>query len=298
MQPIAVRPAAARILLVAAAAGALFASTAGATRAHTATSMVDKTAAALVPAAIKAKGTLVLAADASYAPDEYIGSGGQVVGMDVDLGNALFAELGLKVKFVNAPFGSILLGLKSGKFDIGMSSFTDEKSREKQVNFVDYFYSGESFFEQASGGPKVTTLASICGLSVAVETTTTEQSDAEGQAAKCKAEGKKADTVLSYENQNEANLALADGRAQVAMADSQVAAYAVAKSGGKFKITGTTYGVAPYGIAVPKSDGKLDQAMLLALKDLIKSGDYITILKKWGIASGADTKPVLNGATS
>jgi len=290
---IAVRSVAARILLVAAAAGAVFAASATA-----ASSGVDKAAAALVPASVKAKGTLVLAADASYAPDEYIGSNGQVVGMDVDLGNALFAELGLKVKFVNAPFGSILLGLASDKFDIGMSSFTDTRAREKQVNFVDYFYSGESFFEQASGGPKVTNLSSLCGLTVAVEVQTTEQSDAQGQVAKCKTAGKKPDTVLSYENQNEANLALSSGRAQVAMADSQVAAYAVARSNGRFKITGTTYGVAPYGIAVPKADGKLNQAMLLALKDLIKNGQYLTILKKWGIASGADNKPVLNGATS
>ena len=82
------------------------------------------------------------------------------------------------------------------------------------------------------------------------------------------------------------------------MADSQVAAYAVAKSGGRFKITGTTYGVAPYGIAVPKNYGTLDKAMLAALKDLIKSGQYTKILNKWGIAAGADTKPVLNGAIS
>jgi polar amino acid transport system substrate-binding protein len=98
--------------------------------------------------------------------------------------------------------------------------------------------------------------------------------------AKCKAAGKKPDVVQSYENQNEANLALSSGRAQVSMADSQVAAYQVAKSNGKFKIVGTTYNVAPYGIAVPKGDGTLDQAMLVGLKDLVKDGQYIAILKK------------------
>jgi polar amino acid transport system substrate-binding protein len=82
------------------------------------------------------------------------------------------------------------------------------------------------------------------------------------------------------------------------MADSPVAAYQVKQSNGAFKLVGQTYGTAPYGIAVPKAYGKLDQAMLLALKDLISSGQYAAIMKKWGVEAGDDTHPVLNGATS
>jgi polar amino acid transport system substrate-binding protein len=249
---------------------------------------VDSAAAALVPAKIKSKGTVVVAADASYAPNEFIGSDGHtVVGMDADLANALFPVLGLKVKIVNATFDTIIPGL---------SSFTDTKAREKVVNFVDYFKAGTSFFEKSAGGPKVTNLASLCGLSVSVETGTTEQSDADGQAKKCPSSKKL--TVLPYPTQSAANLALASGRAQVGMADSPVAAYQVKQSGGKFKLTGDTYGTAPYGIAVPKSDGTLDKAILAALKHLRKNGKYKSILDKWGIASGADNSPALNGALS
>ena len=82
------------------------------------------------------------------------------------------------------------------------------------------------------------------------------------------------------------------------MADSPVAAYQVKQSHGNFKLVGQSYGVSPYGIAVPKTDGTLDQAILLGLKDLIKDGKYESILKKWGIQSGADTHPVINGALS
>jgi polar amino acid transport system substrate-binding protein len=257
---------------------------------------VDKAAAALVPAKIKSKGTVIVAADASYAPNEFIGPGGQVVGMDADLAKALFPVLGLKVKIVNATFNTIIPGLSSGKFDVGMSSFTDTKAREKVVNFVDYFEAGTSFFEKSSGGPKVTNLASLCGLSVSVETGTTEQSDAQGQAKKCPSSKKL--NVLAYPTQSAANLALSSGRAQVGMADSPVAAYQVKQSGGKFKLTGDTYGTAPYGIAVPKSDGTLDKAILAALKDLQKNGTYKSILSKWSISSGADNSPALNGALS
>jgi polar amino acid transport system substrate-binding protein len=297
VQSIVVRSVAARVALVAAASAALFAGTAAASGAHAAA--VDQAAAKLVPAKIKSKGTVIVAADASYAPNEFIGPDGHsVVGMDADLAKALFPVLGLKANVVNATFATIIPGMTSGKFDIGMSSFTDTKAREAQVNFVDYFEAGTSFFEKSAGGPAVTNLSSICGLNVAVEAGTTELADATSQKAKCTKAGKKADTVLSYPTQSAANLALASGRAQVGMADSPVAAYQVKQSHGQFKLVGQSYGVAPYGIAVPKQDGTLDKAILAALKDLQKSGQYTAILKKWGIQAGADNHPALNGAIS
>ncbi|MGA3360871.1 MAG: ABC transporter substrate-binding protein [Solirubrobacteraceae bacterium] len=281
------------VVLAALAAVAVFATS------SSAATSVDKAAAALVPANIKAKGTLIVAADASYAPNEFIGSDGHtVVGMDPDLANALFPLLGLKVKIVNATFGTIIAGMLGGKYDIGMSSFTDTKAREKQVNFVDYFEAGTSFFEKSSGGPAVTNLASICGLTVSVETGTTERTDALGQATKCTKAGKKPDTVLSFNTQTEANLALHSGRAQISMADSPVAGYQVAQSHGAFKLVGQSYGVSPYGIAVPKADGTLDKAILVALKQLVANGQYAAIMKKWGLQSGSDTHPALNGAIS
>ena len=282
----------ARIALAAVLIGSLFAVPALASGSGS----VDKAAAALVPAKIKAKGTLVVASDAEYAPNEFIGSDGKtVIGMDADLSAAIFAKLGLKTKIVNAVFATIIPGLTSGKFDVGISSFTDTKVREKQVNFVDYFKAGTSFFTKASGGPKITGLASLCGLSVSVEAGTTEETDAQGQAKKC---GTKKLTVLSYPTQAAANLALSSSRARVSMADSPVAAYQVKQSHGAFKLAGQSYGVAPYGIAVPKSAGTLDKAILLALKDLVKDGTYKSILNKWGVASGADSSPALNGAIS
>jgi polar amino acid transport system substrate-binding protein len=286
----------ARIVLAAALVGGVFAVPA---LASSSGGGVDKAAAALVPARLKAKGTLVIAADATYAPNEFIGPDGHtIIGMDADLANAIFPLLGLKVQLVNATFDDIIPGLSSGKYDVGISSFTDEKSREKVVNFVDYFYAGTSFFVKSAGGPQLTNLNSLCGLNVSVESGTTEEMDADGQKAKCTKEGKKPDNVLSFPTQSAANLALQSGRAQVSMADSPVAAYQVKQSHGTFKLAGQSYGVAPYGIAVPKQDGTLDKAILLALQDIVKNGKYKAILAKWGLTSEADNHPALNGATS
>jgi polar amino acid transport system substrate-binding protein len=256
------------------------------------------TLAAEVPAKFKSKGTLTVAADASYAPNEFIGANGKTVeGMDADLAKSLAGVLGLKANVVNATFDSIIPGLAAGKYDLGMSSFTDTKEREKTVDFVTYFSAGTSFYEKASGGPPITDLSSLCGVTVGVEKGTTQQADSTAQSKKCTSAGKKPVKVLTFPDQNGANLAITSGRAQVGMADSPVADYQVKKSGGQFKVVGTPYGTAPYGIAIPKNSG-LDKPILDALKQLMSNGQYKSILTKWGIQEGAIDNPTINGATS
>jgi polar amino acid transport system substrate-binding protein len=259
----------------------------------------DPTVEKLVPSAIKSKGTLNIAADASYAPDEFIGSDGHTVeGMDADLMTALADVMGLKANVTNQTFDSIIPGLAAGKYDVGASSFTDTKEREKTVDFVDYFVAGESFFTKAQGGTTVTGLDdSLCGKTVAVEKGTTEQDDATKQGAKCKAAGKPGVTVLAFPDQNGANLALSSGRAQLGFADSPVAAYQVKKSNGQFKLVGGSIENAPYGLAVPKNSG-LMKPLLAALVALKNSGKYESILSRWGIQAGAIKQFKENGAIS
>jgi len=254
--------------------------------------------AAEVPSSIASKGTLTVAADASYAPNEFFGSDGKtVIGMDADLAKALGQVMGLSVEVTNATFDSIIPGLAAGKYDLGMSSFTDTKEREKTVDFVTYFSAGTSFFVKASGGPSINTLDDLCGHHVSVEKGTTQQDDATGQDKKCKDAGKPGVDVQIYPDQNGANLALSSGRADVSMADSPVADYQVKQSNGQFKVSGSPYGTAPYGIAIPKGNG-MAKAVLDALKQLMSDGAYTSILQKWGIADGAISNPQLNGATS
>ena len=253
--------------------------------------------AAQVPAAVKAKGALTVAADATYAPNEFIGSDGHtVVGLDADLAAALGQVLGLKINMINATFDTIIPGLVSGKYNLGMSSFTDTKERQKTVNFVTYYVAGTSFYVKASAGPGIASLASLCGHKVAVEKGTTQQADAQAQAAKCKSAGKPLSLQI-FNDQNAVNLALSSGRADVAMADSPVAAYQVKQSGGTFKLSGQPYGTAPYGIAIPKNSG-MAKPVLAALEHLMANGMYMKILDKWGVQEGAISNPAINGAAS
>lgn len=269
------------------------------TTSSSASSSANATIAAQVPAAIKSKGTLNVATEAQYAPNEFIAPDGHtVIGMDADLMSALAAVMGLKApNLINSNFETIIPGLAAGRYDIGISSFTDTKEREKTVDFVDYYSAGISFYAKTSSNPGVTKISDLCGKTVAVEKGTVELEEATKQSKTCTKEGKKAVNVLSFPGQNPVNLALASGRAELGMVDSPVAAYQIKKTGGQFKLVGESYSFAPYGIAIPKTSG-MTAPTLAALKELVANGTYTQILTKWGIQSGAVSTPKVNGAIS
>jgi polar amino acid transport system substrate-binding protein len=264
----------------------------------TAASSGSNALAALVPADVKAKGTLVVAEDASYPPNEFFDADGKtVIGMDADLAAAIAEKLGLKPDVRNAGFDGILAGISSKKFDLGMSSFTDNAEREKVVDFVTYFSAGTSFFAKKGSAVAPAAMSDLCGLTVAVEKGTTQQKASEDQSAVCTKAGKKAVTVGTYPDQSAANLALTSGRADVSLSDSPVAAYIVSKSGGSLAVVGKSFDEAPYGVAIAKGSG-LVAAVKGALEALVADGTYTKILTKWGVQAGAITTPVVNGATS
>jgi len=256
----------------------------------------DDKIAAEVPQSLASKGTVTVASDASYPPMEYFASDNKtVIGADVDIGTAIGDVLGLKFNFVNAGFDGIIPGLKAGKYDIGMSSFTDTKEREKTVDFVNYFTAGILW---ASPAGKTVDPNNACGLTVAVQSTTYEQTDELPAKSKaCTKAGKKPLKLLPYENQDDATNAVVLGKAAAMSADSPVTAYAIKQSGGKLQEAGQITDAAPYGWPIAKGSS-LSQAMQKALQTLMDNGTYDQICTKWGVQSGEIKTATVNGATS
>jgi polar amino acid transport system substrate-binding protein len=251
---------------------------------------LNDAAAAKVPQAIKDQGTLNVALDASYAPNEFFDTDGKtIIGTDADLADALGKTLGLKVEKKNATFDSIIPGLAAGKFDIALSSFTDTKEREKTVDMVTYLTAGTGFYTNAKKPTEVTALADLCGKTVAVQKGTVQQDDVEAQSKKCP----QPISLKVLTQQTDVDLAISSGRAQVALADSPVALYAVKQSDGALKSTGKDYDAAPYGVAINKKTG-LTPAIQAAMQALIDDGTYAAILKKWNLTSGAITDSKVN----
>ena len=257
---------------------------------------VDEALAAKVPDKIKSAGTIIVGSDASYAPNEYLGSDGKTVeGMDVDLFNAVAAKLGLKTDFQNAKFDSIILGVKSGKFDVGVSSFTINPDRMKEVNMVSYFNAGTQW-AVAKGNPEGVNLDNLCGLTIGVQKGTVQVEDITARSKKCTDGGKDAIKVVQDDLQSNVTAGLVAGKTVAMLADSPITAYAVTQTQGKVELLGDVYDAAPYGFVVPKDQADFAQAIADALKAIEADGSYQKALETWGNTGGAISDFAVNPA--
>lgn len=256
----------------------------------------DDALAALVPAEVAADGVLTIGTDASYAPGQFLDVDGEtIIGFDVDLAKAVAQVLGLEAQMENAPFGSLVEGVKTGKYELGASSFTINAERQLQVDMVSYFLAGTSW-AVATGNPMQITPDDACGKVVAVQRDTVQVADIEARSQACVDAGKPEITIEQFQAQSDATAAVVTGKDDAMLADSPVVAYAIAQTGGKLEQVGEIYEAAPYGYAVPKDQGDYTQAVQGAVQKLIEDGTYLDILTLWGVQGGAVTTSEVNPA--
>jgi polar amino acid transport system substrate-binding protein len=257
--------------------------------------------AKLLPADIAKAGEVKVGSDIEYPPVEFFKEGTQQAqGIDVDLAEAMGEQLGVKFRFINdTNFAGIISALRAGRYDIVMSAMNDtEERRNNGVDFIDYFTAGTSMLVKKGNPEKVTALSDLCGKSVAVQKGTVQETDTlPPESAKCTQAGKGEIKVLAFEKDTDALQQVKIGRAVAIVEDSPVAGYnaKIAGGGADFEVVGEPSDVGQYGIAVPKEDAKLRDALQAALKAVIADGTYDKVLAKWGATGGALKTAPING---
>ena len=255
----------------------------------------DDAAAAMVPAEVADTGTLVIGTDPTYAPNEFKNEAGDPIGWGIEIASGIAAKLGLEPKFQVAKFDNIIPSVSGGKANIGESSFTDTVEREQQVDFVNYYTAG---IQWASAKGKDVDPDNACGLKVAVQATTYEDTDeVPAKSDACVAAGKPAIEKLKFDTQDAATNAVVLGQADALSADSPVTLYAIDQTGDKLQLAGETFDVAPYGIVVAKGS-ELTKAVQAALQSMVDDGSYQAILDEWGVADGGIDEITINAAAN
>ena len=87
---------------------------------------------------VQRNGKLVVATNAEFKPYEYI-ENNQIVGIDMDIMQAICDELGLEMEIENMAFDSILPAIQSGKADVGAAGMTVTEDRKQNVDFSDSY---------------------------------------------------------------------------------------------------------------------------------------------------------------
>ncbi|WP_306359664.1 ABC transporter substrate-binding protein [Nocardia sp. CC227C] len=253
--------------------------------------------AAQLPEDIKNSGKLVVGVNVPYAPNEFKDPAtGEIIGFDVDLMDAVAQVLGVTAEYQESDFEKIIPSIEVGTYNVGMSSFTDNKEREQTADFVTYFNAGSQWARKVGSDVNPD---DACGKRVAVQRTTVQDTDEiPDRSAECVAEGKPEIVKVAYDEQSAAATALVQGQVDAMSADSPVTAYAIKEANKDAKVieaAGPIFDSAPYGWPVKKGS-PLAPVLQQAMQYLIDNGQYRQIAENWGVEEGVIAKSVINGA--
>ena len=251
----------------------------GASAAGAATSKVTP------PSSIASAKQLLFCSDISYPPEEFY-KGTTPVGSDIEIGDAIAKQMGVKASFQNTGFDGIIPALQSKKCDAVISGMNDTPARRKQVDFTDYLSVGQSFMVKKGNPEKITSIAANAGKTVSVEVGTTNADFLIAQSKLLVKAGKKPITVKTFPKDTDAANALATGKVDAYFGDAPVVAYYVGKAPGQFAFGGKAVNPIAVGIATRKGDA-LTAAMKKAVANIYADGSMAKILAKWKMSSTA-----------
>jgi polar amino acid transport system substrate-binding protein len=246
-------------------------------------------------AATTAEDTIVAAADPSLLPYNFLGEDGQTwEGINVDLAEALSAELGRTIVFESAGFDTIIPGLASGRYDMALTGMFDTKERQETVDFVDYLLAANNFLTRADYRD-VESMDDLCGEVVGIPGGAIEADLLAEASTACTDAGAEAITVNEFADLDATVLALKSGRIDVTPNDSAANAYILASNADELKTSGGYLNEGYFAAAFPK-DSELTAEVEHAFAAIIADGSYAAILEEWGIADRAVDAPIVNGS--
>lgn len=222
------------------------------------------------------KEKLVMATNAEFPPYEYH-EGGEIVGIDAEVAALIAEELGMELEIVDVDFDTIVPGVSSGRYDIGMAGMTVTEERLESVNFTSSYATGIQSIIVTEDSP-ITSVDDLFGdgnYTIGVQTSTTgdiySTEDIEDAGL---------GTVNRYNKGADAVQALLAGRIDCVIIDNEPAkAFVEANEG--LKILDTEYAVEDYAICYAKDNEELGAKVNEALEKLIADGKVQEVIDKY-----------------
>lgn len=256
------------------------------------------------PKSIQEAGVLRVGVTVPQPPFVLLGeqSSSEYRGIDIDLARAVAEKAGLKVEFKNFAFAGLVPALQAGQVDILWSGLLPTKERQEVANFVVYFRNPFGVLVQEGNPLNVKRVADLCGRKVAlVKGSTPPAMIVKERQAQCAEKKLPPIDVIIYPDGVTCQLAIRSGSADAWISAGAAAAFvaATADEGKAFDyitdpdgLAGTVYFAD--GVAVPRDNKNLLEAVQKGLQAIIDDGTYLAVLKKYGQEEFAVTKATIN----
>lgn len=258
----------------------------------------DEAAVKLLPQSYKDKGELTVAMDLHYPPTTFLADDNSTpIGLNPDMARLIAKKLGLKLKFENTAFDTIIPGLDGGRYDFTATTMSPSAERLKVLDMIDYFNGGVSV-AVSTGNPLNISNDDMCGRSIAVTKGSNAQLKHLPNISEwtCTSKGKPAINGVTLPNIQEALTQLASKRIDGVFYDTVSLVWAETQQPNTFTIlTPQVDTRSDHVVAIALKKGSpLTPALQKAVQSVLDSAEYKKSLANWGLESGAITEAKLN----
>ena len=216
--------------------------------------------------------TLIMATNAEFPPYEYY-EGDTIVGIDVDIANAIAEDLGMKVKVEDMAFDSVVTAVQTGKADIGLAGLTVNEERLLNVDFTDTYAKATQVIIVREDST-IATPDDLNGKTIGVQLGTTGDIYADDIADA---------EIQRFPKGIDAVMALTQGKLDAVIIDREPAKVFVKENEG-IKILDEEFTNEEYAIAIKKGNDELLKQFNESLNKLKESGKLQEIIDKYIVA--------------
>ncbi|MDQ0821393.1 polar amino acid transport system substrate-binding protein [Arthrobacter sp. V4I6] len=258
----------------------------------------DEAAVKLLPQSYKDKGELTVAMDLHYPPTTFLADDNTTpIGLNPDMARLIAKKLGLRLKFENTAFDTIIPGLDGGRYDFTATTMSPSAERLKVLDMIDYFNGGVSV-AVAHGNPLNISNDNMCGRNIAVTKGSNAQLKHLPNVSEwtCTSKGKPAINGVTLPNVQEALTQLASKRVDGVFYDTVSLVWADQQQPNTFTIlTPQVDTRSDHVVAIALKKGSpLTPALQAAVQSVLDSPEYKKSLATWGLEAGAITEAKLN----
>ncbi len=224
---------------------------------------------------VQKAGKIVIGIDDAFPPMEFRTEKNELVGFDIDASRELGKRLGIQVEHIPTVWDTVILSLKSKKFDIVWSGMSVTPEREQDIAFTKPYIMEKQVIVVKKGNKKIRKLkdlgaATIVGVQLG---STSEQALAKLN--------RKFKQIKTYDKNTDAFMDLKIGRIHALAVDELVGRYYLSTKPGEFTVLSESLLSEPIGIGLRKEDVSLRNKIQQTLDAMFKDGTMKKISIKW-----------------
>lgn len=220
---------------------------------------------------VKKSGKLTIATSPDFPPFESL-EGDKVVGIEIDLLEMIAEKLGVELEINQMDFDSVLPGIQSGKFNVGVSGITVTEDRKKNADFTVPYFAAAQAIVVLKDSP-IKSKADLEGKKVSVQTGTTAEEY-------CMKNGY---DVSAFQANNDALSALTSGKVDAWVIDNETGIQMSETTNGKTVVLDEPMTTEPYSFAFKKGSTSLVDEINSYLEGWLKDGTVEKLFEKYNV---------------